>query len=200
MKKTKILLYLLIVLSIIVSCKKEIEEISELLETDYKVIEFYYGYDNYFKNIRDDVSDPLIINERNIVEINIDKNGNCNIEGRNIVLDSITSEIKKYIIPNPQNEKMAETLEKEFTYAGKVILNKSLIISVLINENINYKKYSEIRNKIYIAHNEVRNNFAVKKYGKELSQLMIPENEIERKQFHELIEIFPLNYFEMIPE
>ena len=200
MKKTKFLLYLLMVSSIFISCKKEIEEINELLETDYKVIEFYYGYDNYHKNIRNNESNPLIIKERNIVEISIDKNGNCKIEGKSIELNSITNEIRKYLIPNPENKNMAETLEKEFTYAGKVVFNKNLIIATLINENISYKKYSEIRNKIYIAHNEVRNNFALKKYGKELSQLMIPENEIERKQFSELIEIFPLNYFEIIPE
>jgi hypothetical protein len=200
MKKTKISIYLIIVLLILFSCKKEIEEINELLDTDYKVIELYYGYDNYFKNIRDNESDPLIIKERNIVEISINENGNCEIEGKDIELDSITNEIIKYLIPRPENKKMSETLEKEFPHAGKVIMNKHLKIAVLINENINYKNYSEIRNKIYIAHNIVRNDFALKKYGKELSVLLLPNNDIETEQIQEIFEIFPLNYFEVIPE
>jgi hypothetical protein len=200
MRKTKILLYLIIASSILISCKKEINKVDELLKADYKVIDFYYGYDNYFKNIRDNESNPLRIRERDIVEININENGNCEIEEKVIELDSITNEIKKYLIPNPENEKMPETLEKEFLHAGKVILNKKLKFVVLINENISYKKYSEIRNKIYIAHNIVRNDFALKKYGKGLSELLLPNNEIEKEQINEIIEIFPLNYLEVMPE
>ena len=51
MKKTKIILYLIIASLILISCKKEINKVDELLKADYKVIDFYYGYDNYFKNI-----------------------------------------------------------------------------------------------------------------------------------------------------
>ena len=82
MKKTKVLLYLIIASSIFISCKKQIEEINELLETDFKVIEFYYGYDNLMTNVRDnEKSKPLIIRERNFLEINVNQNGDFELEG-----------------------------------------------------------------------------------------------------------------------
>ena len=197
MKRTTILLCLILLSLIFNSCKKEV---NESISADYTVIDFYYGYDNYNRNIRDSKKNPLIIRERNIVEINLDKNGNCVIEGKNIPQDSITNELKKYIIPHPENKNMPETLEKELTHAGKVYVNYKLVISVRIDENLSYKKYSEIRNKIYIANNEVRNDFAIDKFGKELSELIVPSSEIEREQYYELLDIFPFKYVEFIPE
>ena len=198
MKKTKFLFYLILASSILTSCKKELKEIDELLEYDHKVIEFYYGFDNYTKNIRDNDLDPIIIKERNLLEINVDKNGLCKIEGKIIEPELIITEIKKYLIPNPENEIMPKTIEKEFTYAGKVVVNENLLILALIDKDLNYKKYSELRNKIHIARNEVRNEFTVKKYGKNLAELMVSKKEIENEQFYELNEIFPFNYTESI--
>jgi hypothetical protein len=200
MKKTKILLYLVIASSMFISCKKEIEEINELLETDFIAIQFYYGFDNYTKNIRDSDLDPIIIKERNFLEINVNKNGVCNIEGKNIEPELIITELKKYLIPNPENENMPKTIEKEFTYAGKVTVNENLLISALFDKDLSYKKYSEIRNKIYLAYNEVRNEFTIKKYGKNLAELMTANKEIENEQFYELNVIFPFRYTEIMEE
>ena len=200
MRKTKILLYLLIASSILISCKKEIEEINELLETDFKVIEFYYGYDNLMKNVRSKDSEPIIIRERNFLEINVNENGKFNLEGKIVKSDSIIFELKKYLTPNPENEKMPETIEKEFPYAGKVITNKNLFISALFSENLNYKKYSEIRNKIFLAYNQVRNELAVKKYGKTLSELRFSKNENELEKYYELANILQFRYTEIMEE
>ena len=200
MRKTKILLYLLIASSILNSCKKEIEEINELLETDFKVIEFYYGYDNLMKNVRSKDSEPIIIRERNFLEINVNENGEFNLEGKIVKSDSIIFELKKYLTPNPENEKMPETIEKEFPYAGKVITNKNLFISALFSENLNYKKYSEIRNKIFLAYNQVRNELAVKKYGKTLSELRFSKNENELEKYYELANILQFRYTEIMEE
>ncbi|WP_159948018.1 hypothetical protein [Polaribacter septentrionalilitoris] len=200
MKKTKVILYLIIAFSIFISCKEEIKEMNELLESDFKIIEYYYGYDNYEKNIRNAESDPIIIKERNFLEINVDINGNCEIEGKKIEPDLIIPELKKYLIPNPENKSMPKTIEKEFTYAGKVIVNENLLISALFDKNLSYKKYSEIRNKIYIARNEIRNEFAIKNYGKSLAELMTSEKKDEIEQFYELNQIFPFNYSEIMEE
>jgi hypothetical protein len=200
MRKTKILLYLLIASSILISCKKEIEEINELLETDFKVIEFYYGYDNLMKNVRSKDSEPIIIRERNFLEINVNENGEFNLEGKIVKSDSIIFELKKYLTPNPENENMPETIEKEFPYAGKVITNKNLFISALFSENLNYKKYSEIRNKIFLAYNQVRNELAVKKYGKTLSELRFSKNENEVEKYYELANILQFRYTEIMEE
>ncbi|APZ47658.1 hypothetical protein BW723_15775 [Polaribacter reichenbachii] len=200
MKKTKVILYLIIASSIFISCKKEIKEMNELLETDFKIIEFYYGYDNYEKNIRNAESEPIIIKERNFLEINVDVDGNCEIEGKRIESNLIIPELKKYLIPNPENESMPKTIEKEFTYAGKIIVNENLLISALFDKDLSYKKYSEIRNKIYIARNEIRNEFATKNYGKTLAELMISDKKTENEQFYELNDIFPFNYSEIMEE
>jgi hypothetical protein len=198
MKKNKIGLYLLTITLIFTSCK---EEVKEVLETDFKVIEFYYGYDNYMTNVRDNKkSKPLVIRERNILEINVNKNGDFELEGDIVQPNLIISELKKYLIPNPQNKEMPETIEQEFTYAGKVITNKSLFISALFDKNLNYKKYNKIRNKIFNAYNEVRNEYAIKRYGKTLSELRNQDKEIEMQKYYELTSIFQFRYVEIMEE
>ncbi|MEE9364854.1 MAG: hypothetical protein V3U92_19815 [Cellulophaga sp.] len=198
MKKNKIGIYLLTITLIFTSCK---EEVKEVLETDFKVIEFYYGYDNYMTNVRDNKkSKPLIIRERNILEINVNKNGDFELEGKLVQPNLIISELKKYLIPNPQNKEMPETIEQEFTYAGKVITNKNLFISALFDKNLNYKKYNEIRNKIFNAYNEVRNEYAIKRYGKTLSELRNQDKEIEMQKYYELTSIFQFRYVEIMEE
>ncbi|WMI68186.1 hypothetical protein [Mangrovimonas sp. YM274] len=97
----KILLLSLILIS--TSCKKEIDSIIEL-EADYKVIELDYGFDNYMKNTRDK-SEQIIIKQRNIVLIDVDKNGGTTIEDNFIPDSLIISEFKKYIIPNQRMKK-----------------------------------------------------------------------------------------------
>ena len=198
MKKNKIGIYLLALTLTFISCE---EEMKELLETDFKVIEFYYGYDNYMTNVRDNKkSEPMIIRERNFLEINVYKNGDFELEGKIVQPNLIVSELKKYLIPSPDNKEMPETIEQEFTYAGKVITNKNLFISALFDNNLNYKKYNKIRNKIFIAYNEVRNEFAIKKYGKTLSELRNQDNETEMQKYYELTSIFQFRYTERMED
>jgi hypothetical protein len=199
MKKTKVLLYLIIASSIFISCKKEIEEINELLKSDFKVIEFYYGYDNYMTNVRDNKkSETIIIRERNFLEINVNKNGDFELEGKIVQPHLIVSELKKYLLPSPQKKGMPETIEQEFTYAGKVITNKNLFISALFDKDLNYKKYNKIRNKIFSAYNEVRNEFTIKRYGKTLSELRNQDKEKEMQKYYELTSIFQFRYVEIM--
>ena len=108
------------------SCDKEIKL---MLKPEYKVIEFYYGFDNYMTNVRGNKVEPFIIKERNYLEIIINEKGEFELEKKMIESNLIVSELKKYLIPNPENKEMPETIEQEFTYAGKVITNKSLFIS-----------------------------------------------------------------------
>src|SRR5690606_3530346 len=110
MTKTALKTLLLILTIMNISCKKDVETI---LETDYKVIELDYGFDNYNKNIRNK-ADRIIIKERNIVIIDVDKNGRILIENKIIEDSLIIPELKKYIIPNPENNEMPNTIEKEF--------------------------------------------------------------------------------------
>jgi len=194
MKKNKIEIYLLAFVLIFISCKKEIETV---LEPDLIVIDFYYGEDNYEKNIRDN-SKPIIVKERNILEIDVNKNGECKIEGKIIQDSLIVHELKKYLTPNPENSKMPQTIESEFTYAGKVTMNEDLLISALFDKDLSYKNYSRIRNKIYSAYNETRNEFTKEKYGKTLYELMNSSEEIDDIKWSELAEIIPFNYVEVI--
>jgi hypothetical protein len=65
---------------------------------------------------------------------------------------------------------------------------------------LNYKKYNKIRNKIFIAYNEVRNEFTLKKYGKSLSELRNEDKEIEMQKYYELTSIFQFRYTEIMEE
>ena len=196
MKKNILLILITFLTCTILSCKEELESI---LETDYKVIEVDYGFGNYINNTRDK-SEQLIIKERNLVIIDVDNNGNIKVES-NLVNDSLlVNEIKKYIIPNPENEEMPNTIEKEFQYSGKVDVNKNIIILASFNGELNYKTYNGIRNKVYLAYNEVRDEFSKVKFGKSAEELISSKDEIDNAKWNELRQVFPIRYTETTAE
>jgi hypothetical protein len=143
-------------------------------------------------------SSPIIIKERNILEIDVNLKGECRIEGKIINDSLIISELKKYITPNSENSKMPMTVEKEFYYSGKVLVTKQLLISALYDKNLSYENYSKIRNKIYAAYYEVRNDFALKKYSKNINQLLKSNEQDDFSKVAEITEIFPILYSEVI--
>jgi len=193
---TKISLKLILLTFILVStsCKEEIESV---LESDYKVIELDYGFDNYMKNTRDK-SEQIIIKERNLVLIDVDKNGETIIEDNFIPDSLIISEFKKYIIPHPTDEKMPMTIEKDFQYSGKVNMHKSITILARYNKELSYEKYREIRNKFYLAYNEVRNEFSLSKFDKSLTELLNSDKQEDIIKWREIKEIFPIRYTETV--
>tara|TARA_B110000902_G_C14140500_1_gene525549 strand:- start:85 stop:675 length:591 start_codon:yes stop_codon:yes gene_type:complete len=195
MKKNSFKIYLLIFSIVFISCKEE--QVEELLVVDYKVVELNYNFQNYWNNVRNK-SETFVIKERNFLEIEVNEKGECKIEGE-IVSDSlIVSELKKYITPNPENNKMPLAIEKEFYYSGKIFVNKLLMTHAIYHENLNYKNYSKIRNKIFIAYSEVRNDFALKKFKKNLKELRNSNQENDFSKYEEINEIYPMLYTEGI--
>ena len=196
MKKNILLILVTFLICTISSCKKELNTV---LKTDYKVIELDYGFDNYINNTRNK-TEQLIIKERNLIIIDVDKNGDIKFKN-NLVSDSLlVSEIKKFIIPIPENDEMPITIEKEFQYSGKVNVNKNIIILANFNKELNYKIYNQIRNKIYIAFNEVRDEFSKEKFGKSAEELISSKNEVDYAKWNELKQIFPIRYTETIAQ
>jgi hypothetical protein len=173
------------------------DEIGPIIKADYKVIELDYGFDNYLKNTRYK-SDDIIIKERNIVIVEVDKNGKTIIEDRFIPDSLIISEVKKYIIPDPTNEKMPKTTEQNFHHSGKVNMHKNIIILAKYDKELNYEKYQEIRNKFYLAYNEVHNEFSVSKFDKSLSELLKSGEEEDLEKWREVRQIFQIRYTEVV--
>tara|TARA_B110000114_G_C14903541_1_gene321708 strand:+ start:106 stop:693 length:588 start_codon:yes stop_codon:yes gene_type:complete len=193
MTKTKLNLLLLFLVLNSASCKKDIEAI---LEADYKVVEVDYGFDNYMKNMRDK-SEDFIIKERNIVIIDVDKNGQTNIEGKFVEDSLIVDELKKYIIPSPENDEMPITVEKEYQYSGKVVVNKNLILLARFNKSLDYKTYSGIRNNIYSAYNAARDKHLQERFGITLKELINSSKEVDILKWNELKQIIPMRYNEI---
>ncbi|MCK0158547.1 hypothetical protein MWU65_15235 [Cellulophaga sp. F20128] len=196
MKKISMQLLFLTLILVSISCKNELEKMLEL-EADYKVIELEYGFDNYRKNIMDK-SEQIIIKQRNIVIIDVDQNGKTIIED-NFVPDSlIISEFKKYITPNPTDEEMPMTIEENFQYSGKVNKHKNIIILARYNKELNYEKYREIRNRFYLAYNEIQNEFSLSKFNKSLTELLKSNEEEDILKWREIRQIFPIRYTETV--
>ena len=180
------------------SCKNELETMLEL-EADYKVVELEYGFDNYMKNIRDK-SEQFIIKQRNIILIDVNKNGETIIEDNFVPDNLIISEFKKYITPNPTDKEMPMTIEENFQYSGKVNTHKNILILARYDKELNYEKYREIRNKFYLAYNEIRNEFSLSKFDKSLTELINSEEEEEILKWREIRQIFPVRYTESVDE
>ncbi len=169
------------------------------LEVDYKVVELEYGFDNYMKNLFNK-SEQIVIKQRNLVVIKVEKNGFTEIEGQIIHDSLIINELKKFIIPSPQNETMPITIEKEFKHSGKVDVNKNIIVLGIYDKELNYEKYREIRNKIYIAFNQVRNEFALAKFNQSTQEIIDSDKESDNEKWMEINKIFPIRYTETVKE
>ncbi len=194
MKKISPNLILLSLIFVLTSCANEIRPI---IKADYKVIELDYGFDNYLKNTRYK-SDDIIIKQRNIVIIEVDKNGKTIIEDNFIPDSLIISEVKKYIIPDPTDEEMPMTTELDFHHSGKVNMHKNIIILAKYDKELNYEKYREIRNKFYLAYNEVHNEFSISKFGKSLAELLNSGEEEDVEKWREVRQIFEIRYTETV--
>jgi hypothetical protein len=189
MTKTALKLIILALVLSAVSCKEEVDP-------EYTVIELDYGYDNFISNIRDN-SEDIIIKRRNIVFIEVDSVGVMRIKDQ-IVADSlIVPELKKYITPTPENNKMPATVEKEFRIFGKVHVTENLMIVGDFHKDLSYDRYSQIRNEIFIAHNEVRNEITRKKFNKPLHKIIFSREEYDAVIWGEIRQIIPIRYNEI---
>jgi len=163
------------------------------------VVEVDYGFDNYLKNIHDK-SEGLIIKQRNLVLIDVDKDGKMKIEKKSVTDSLIVEELKKYITPNSNNIEMPITVEKEFQLSGKVNINKNMIVLGIFDNDLNYEKYLEIRNKIYLSFTEVQNEFSLKKFNQTLQELIHSSKEEDIIKWQEIRQIFPIRYTETVKE
>ncbi|MFK7748691.1 MAG: hypothetical protein AB8B65_09890 [Kordia sp.] len=179
---------LLILTLILFSCEEKSEPV---LEVDDVVLKVHYYYNFDIEN-----SDIITVKQRNLVKILLNKKGECLIEGKMVEDSLIVSELKKYLVPNPDNDDMPETVERDFEFSGKVLMNKNVMISGRFDDKLYLKRYVNIRDKIYTAYSEVRNSFAKEKFNKTLTELMDSGEEDDRLIVEEIKEIFPFRYVE----
>jgi hypothetical protein len=166
-----------------------------LLEPDYKVIEVNHNFSNYMRNIRDE-NDIFVIKRRNLVTINVDKDGQTIIKDTPVADSLIVAELKKYIIPDPTNKEIPSTIQQEFEFSGRVTMHTNLLVLAKFSEELSYKKYSDIRNEIYTAYNEVRDAFSLKKFNKTYRELLNSSSEEDEFKRQEVAIIFPIRYKE----
>jgi len=167
------------------------------IESDYKVIEVDYGFNNYINNVKKD-TEQIIIKERNIVIIDVNKDGLVSINNKIIAQNLIIPELKRYIIPHPKDSLMPLTIEKQFKHSGVLTINKNLMLSAKFNKDLNYGSYSTIRNKIFASFYEIRNEFSMKQFNKSYVELLYSTNTIDNLRYLEIKQIFPVRYSEFI--
>ena len=90
--------------------------------------------------------------------------------------------------------------KKENISARFLLSFQIFIILANFNEELNYKIYNQIRNKVYIAFNEVRDEFSKEKFGKSAEELISSKNEVDYAKWNELKQIFPIRYTETIAQ
>src|SRR5690606_17136845 len=101
---------------------------------------------------------------------------------------------------NPENNEMPNTIEKEFELSGKVITNKNLMISAKFDEELDYKKTTKMRNKIYLSFKEGRNEFTSERFNNTFEELRNSTKEEELWKWGEIKQITPIRYTEFLVE
>jgi hypothetical protein len=165
------------------------------LDPDYTVVEVNYAFHNYRQNLMEDTN-FFIIKKRNLVVINVDKDEKIMINSIPVEDSLVVAELKKYIIPNPNDKEMPSTIKQEFEFSGRVVMNSNLCLLARFNKDLSYESYSTIRNKIFSAYNEVRDTFSLKKFNKTYRELVNSSDEIDDYKREEVAIIFPIRYSE----
>ena len=129
---------------------------------------------------------PIDINERNILEININSNNDIMVEGIQI---SDISEIRQLALDFIDNGSGTDTAGNPCTWCGgKKDTNSSehpdkAIIEIQSNRNSSYATYIAVQNAVLGAYAELRDRRALELYGSKYSELLadLEKNPADKK-------------------
>ncbi len=119
------------------------------------------------------VEDPEMdvkVKERNIMNVMINKYDKMLVNGKPGDLTTLKEMTKKFIIPNPNDEKAPETEVKEIELLGNVMLSKG-VVSLKNDRGTSYAMYISVQNELARAFNEMKDEMSMKYFGQHYADL-----------------------------
>lgn len=124
-----------------------------------------------------DQKDDIIVKERNVLQIRINKNDELMVAGEWFDIKQLREKAKEFIA-NPNNdEKLPEKHAKNIPFFGDVMITEKHVISVQNDVGTSYEVYLQVQNELVAAYNELRNELAKSQFGKEMAECSEEEKE-----------------------
>jgi biopolymer transport protein ExbD len=111
------------------------------------------------------------INERNILEVLVNKDNFIQVEGEVIQLGELRS-IAREFIDNPNEAiDMPEMIDKQINYFGIVRAHRNAVISLQNDLGTTYGVYLAVQNELLAARDELKNELSLSTWGIEYEDL-----------------------------
>lgn len=137
----------------------------------------------------------VVVKDRNILEIRINKFDELLCEGKNIPVSQLREKAKEFIA-NPYDDKdLPERVAKEVEFFGNVKVSEKHIISLQNDRGTSYQAYIDVQNELVAAYNELRDELSQEKFKKDYSELTPDQQKAVRDVYPQKIsEAEPANY------
>lgn len=110
------------------------------------------------------------VKERNILNVMINKYDKLMVNNKPGDLATLKDETKRFITPNPNDEKAPEIEMKEIELLGTIMTNKG-VVSLKNDRGTSYMMYISVQNELARAFNELRDEMSMKYFGQHYSDL-----------------------------
>lgn len=117
-----------------------------------------------------DQKDDIIVKERNVLQIRINKNDELMVGGEWFDVKQLRVKAKEFIANPKDDPNMPEKHAKNIPFFGDVMITEKHVISVQNDVGTSYDAYLQVQNELVAAYNELRNELANAKFGKDLAE------------------------------
>ena len=163
-------------------------------ETIYS-LRISYDYHNYLNNVKEE-SETFKINERDVLIVDCDKDGNCTLDNVNVPDSLIKDHIKELLYSASSDIHSPSIKIKKYEYLGEQHVPYKFVIIANYDENIIYRNYFFIREEILKAYSEVRNELSQSKFNASLNDLINSTNQEDMIKLDEIYDMYPIRYTE----
>ena len=115
--------------------------------------------------------DDQQINERNILEVLVNKDDLIQVEGENIQLRDLRMVTRNFIDNPNEDPDLPEMIDKTIPFFGMIRAHKNAVISLQNDLGTTYGVYLAVQNEILAARDELKNELAWNTWGMDYDDL-----------------------------
>lgn len=115
-------------------------------------------------------TEDIKIKERNVMNVMVNKNDLLMVDGKPSNIKELKTLAKRFMTPNPNNEKSPEVETKNIESLGDVLISKG-VISLKNDRGTSYDMYIQVQNELTRAFNELREEMAINRFGQRIEVL-----------------------------
>ncbi len=105
------------------------------------------------------------INERNILEVLVNKDNFIQVEGEVIQLGELRAVAREFIDNPNEAEDMPEMIDKQVNFFGLIRAHKNAVISLQNDLGTTYGVYLAVQNELLAARDELKNELSLNTWG-----------------------------------